>query len=84
VLARVHFQINTVIGVVLLIFTVLGVALSWRDRWVRVYTCLAVVALAYSFGSFSAFHGWVYALSTGLVKDLEVTADGPESLERLA
>ena len=62
VIARAHFQVNTFIGVVLLVFTILGVALSWRDRWVRVYSCLAVVALAYAFGSFSAFHGWVYAL----------------------
>jgi hypothetical protein len=62
VIARAHFQVNTFIGVVLLVFTVLGVALSWRDRWVRVYSCLAVMAMAYAFGSFSAFHGWVYAL----------------------
>ena len=28
-------------------------------------------------------HGWVYALSDGLVKDLEVTVSGPQERERL-
>jgi carbonic anhydrase len=40
-----------------------------RDAWLR--------------GQPVSVHGWVYSLSDGLVKDMDVTCSGPDDLERL-
>jgi carbonic anhydrase len=38
---------------------------------------------AWARGQALSVHGWVYALTNGLVKDLDVTMSGPADLERL-
>jgi hypothetical protein len=55
-----HFEANTFIGLVSVTMALLAVAAGWRERWVRVYACLAAAALAYSFGPYSILHGWIY------------------------
>jgi hypothetical protein len=60
VVPTLHFEVNTFIGLVCVAMALLAVALSWRERWVRVYACLAAAALAYSFGPYSILHGWIY------------------------
>lgn len=40
-----------------------------RDAWLR--------------GQPLSVHGWVYSLSDGLVKDMDVTCNGPDDLDRL-
>ena len=39
-----------------------------------------VVQDAWARGQSLAVHGWVYGLNDGLLKDLEVTMDSPESV----
>ncbi len=41
-----------------------------------------VVQDAWSRGQTITLHGWIYGLSDGLLKDLRMTAGGPEDLER--
>jgi hypothetical protein len=60
VIPSLHFEANTFLGLVCVAMAVLAVASCWRQRWVRVYACLAVGALAYSFGPYSILHGWIY------------------------
>jgi hypothetical protein len=60
VVSSLHFEANTFLGVVCVTMALLAVALGWRDRWVRVYSCLAIGALVYSFGPYSLLHGWIY------------------------
>jgi len=55
-----HFEANTFLGLVCVTMAVLAVTACWRQRWVRVYACLAAAALAYSFGPYSILHGWIY------------------------
>jgi carbonic anhydrase len=38
---------------------------------------------AWARGQDISVHGWVYSLANGLVRDLKVTVDGPEQLQRL-
>ena len=56
-----HFQVSTFVGLVCLSLAIYAVGACWRERWVRVYSCIALAALAYSLGPFSILHGWVYA-----------------------
>ena len=56
-----HFQVSTFVGLVCLSLAIYAVGACWRQRWVRVYSCIALAALAYSLGPFSILHGWVYA-----------------------
>jgi hypothetical protein len=60
IIPSLHFEANTFIGLVCATMALLAVTAGWRERWVRVYACLAVVALAYSFGPYSILHGWIY------------------------
>ena len=52
-------------------------------RQVRNVASDVFVQEAWSRGQPLRVHGWVYSLSNGLVKDLEVTVGGPEEMERL-
>ena len=56
-----HFQVSTFVGLVCLSLAIYAVCTYWSERWVRVYSCVALAALAYSMGPFSILHGWVYA-----------------------
>ena len=53
-------------------------------RQVRNVASDVFVQDAWARGQELAVHGWVYALSDGLVKDLEVTVSGAGEAERLA
>jgi carbonic anhydrase len=52
-------------------------------RQVRNVASDVFVQEAWSRGQPLHVHGWVYSLSNGLVKDLEVTVGGPEEMDRL-
>jgi carbonic anhydrase len=52
-------------------------------RQVRNVASDVFVQEAWSRGQELAVHGWVYSLSNGLIKDLEVTVRNPEMLDRL-
>lgn len=56
-----HFQVSTFVGLVCLVLSIYAVCTCWSERWVRVYSCIALAALAYSMGPVSILHGWVYA-----------------------
>ena len=60
VIPSLHFDANTFLGLVCVTMALLAVTACWRERWVRVYACLAAAALAYSFGPYSILHGWIY------------------------
>ncbi len=62
IVPQAHFQVSTFVGFVCLSLAIYAVCVCWSDRWVRVYSCIALGALAYSVGSFSLLHGWVYAV----------------------
>ena len=57
-----HFQVSTFVGLVCISLAIYAVCTYWSERWVRVYSCIALAALAYSMGPFSILHGWVYAV----------------------
>ncbi|HEY8003856.1 MAG TPA: carbonic anhydrase [Phenylobacterium sp.] len=52
-------------------------------RQVRNVASDVFVQDAWARGQKVCVHGWVYSLSTGLVKDLEVTVGGPDELAKL-
>jgi len=52
-------------------------------RQVRNVASDVFVQEAWARGQTLSVHGWVYALADGLVKDLNVTIDRPEDIERL-
>jgi hypothetical protein len=60
VVPSLHFEANTFLGLVCVTLAILAVTACWRQRWVRVYACLAAAALAYAFGPYSILHGWIY------------------------
>jgi hypothetical protein len=60
VIPRAFFQVNMILGWVCLTLALYAVVARWNERWVRVYACLAVGMLAFSFGPFTPLHGWVY------------------------
>ena len=62
VVPHAYMRANTFVGFFCLSMAVLAVARLWSDRWVRVYSFLALGALVYGFGPFSMLHGWLYAL----------------------
>ena len=62
IVPQAHFQVSTFVGLVCVSLAIYAVCVSWSERWVRVYSCIALGALAYSVGPFSLLHGWVYAL----------------------
>ena len=62
IVPQAHFQVSTFVGFVCLSLAIYAVCVCWGERWVRVYSCIALGALAYSVGPFSLLHGWVYAM----------------------
>jgi carbonic anhydrase len=52
-------------------------------RQVRNVAADVFVQEAWARGQELSVHGWVYSLSNGLIKDLQVTIGDPETLERL-
>ena len=62
IVPQAHFQVSTFVGFVCLSLAVYAVCVCWSQQWVRVYSCLALGALAYSVGPFSLLQGWVYAM----------------------
>ena len=62
IVPQAHFQVSTFVGFVCLSLAIYAVCVCWSERWVRVYSCIALGALAYSVGPFSLLHGWVYAI----------------------
>ena len=60
VISRASFQVNMMLGWVCLTLTLYAVAALWSERWVRVYACLAIGALAFAFAPYTPLHGWVY------------------------
>ena len=52
-------------------------------RQVRNVASDVFVQDAWARGQDLQVHGWVYALGNGLVRDLEVTVDGPQATEKL-
>ncbi len=63
VIPRAFFQVDMILGWVCLTLALYAVVARWRERWVRVYACLGVGALAFAFGPFTPLHGWVYELT---------------------
>jgi len=59
---RARFQVNTFLGLVTLTLALFAAAVCWRERWVKVYSCLALGGLALAIGPYSLLHGWIYAL----------------------
>jgi hypothetical protein len=53
---------NGYLGVVALTLAVLGVVTRWRERWVRLFTAVALFGLLFSMGTYNIFHGILYAV----------------------
>lgn len=62
VMPRAHFQVSTFVGVGLLTFALLGVGLAWREKWVKLYSGVALLGIAYAVGPYSVLHGLIYAV----------------------
>ena len=60
IVPQAHLHVSTFVGFVCLSLAIYAVCVCWAERWVRVYSCLSLGALAYSVGPFSLLHGWVY------------------------
>ncbi|HYM09554.1 MAG TPA: hypothetical protein VEU62_02415 [Bryobacterales bacterium] len=59
---KAHLTTDPFLGFVCLSFAFFAVAAGWKDRRVRIYSCLALGALAYAAGHYSLFHGLIYTL----------------------
>jgi hypothetical protein len=57
-----HGPYNAFCGVAAFAFALLGVILSWRERYVRWLATLALCAILFALGGNSVFHGMFYAL----------------------
>ena len=55
-----HF--DPYLGVVAVTLALLGVALAWKDRSVKLFATLALAGLIYALGKYSVFQGLLYAL----------------------
>ncbi len=49
-------------GIVVLSLAAIAVFTSWRDRWIRLFTCMAVAGLLFALGGWNVFHGILYAV----------------------
>ena len=49
------------VGIVVASLALLGIAAAWKERAVRLHSCLALGGLAYALGSYSIFQGVLYA-----------------------
>ncbi len=56
-----HF--DPYLGVVAVTLALLGVALGWKDRSVKLFAALALAGLIYALGRYSVFQGFLYALA---------------------
>ena len=52
---------NGYLGVAALTLAVLGVVTRWRERWVRLFTAVALFGLLFAMGTYNIFHGILYA-----------------------
>ena len=62
IIPEASFEVKTFVGFFCLSMALYAVALCWKDRWVRVYSCIVLAAVAYALGPFSLLHGWIYGL----------------------
>ena len=62
IVPQAHFQVSTFVGLVCLSLAIYAVCVCWSERRVRLYSCVAILALAFSMGPFSILHGWIYAV----------------------
>ena len=53
---------DTFVGVVVLSLVSLAVLAAWQNRWVRLFTSVALGALLLALGGWNLFHGLLYAL----------------------
>ncbi|HME06593.1 MAG TPA: YfhO family protein [Bryobacteraceae bacterium] len=56
-----HF--DPYLGVVAVTLALLGIALGWKDRSVKLFAALALAGLIYALGKYSVFQGFLYALA---------------------
>lgn len=56
------------IGVVVLSLAAIAVFTSWQDRWVRLFTCIAMGGLLLALGGRNVFHGILYSIVPMLEK----------------
>ena len=49
-------------GVMVLTLAVIAICARWQDRWVRLFTCLALAGLLLSLGGWNPFHGLLYTV----------------------
>lgn len=54
---RLHTHVSTFIGWTSMTLALYAVATSWKSRWVKAYSLLAILSISYASGTFSILHG---------------------------
>ncbi len=60
VIRAVHFDVNTFVGWVVLVFALFAAMKRLDERWIKLYGGLGVGALFYGIGGLSPLHDWIY------------------------
>ena len=60
VIRAVHFDVNTFVGWVVLVFALFAAMKRLDERWTKLYCGLGVGALFYGLGALSPLHDWIY------------------------